>query len=152
MPAGVASRLTGLRLTLPPVHPPLANYAGAVAAGGLLWVSGQGPTWGKEVRFRGRLGDDLTLEQGCEAARLTVLNLLAQAEAATGGLDRLRGCARLLGMVRTGPGFTEADVVIDAAADLLRQVFDEAPPCTTVGMAALPLDIPVELEAAFRLE
>ena len=90
MAGTVATRLEQLGLVLPPQHQPTGNYVGYVASGGLVHVAGVGPTWGSAVRYAGKLGGCLSLEDGYAAARLTPLNLLSHMQAACGGdLDRI---------------------------------------------------------------
>jgi len=149
----VAARLAELGLTLPPAHPPVGTYVGWVITGSQIWVSGQGPVWGQEVRHTGTLGADLDLEQGREAARLTALNLLAQAaEALAGDLDRITRCLKIFGLVNADPGFTDAHRVIDGASDLIVDVLGPAGrhARAAVTAPALPMGIAVELDAVFE--
>ena len=150
----IESRLARLGLSLPPVHQPVANYVGAVLSGDQIWVSGQGPTWGQEIRYRGKVGEVLTLEQGKKAAELTCLNLLAQAKAAASGdLDRVTGCLKLFGLVLSAPGFTDQHLVLNGASDLLAAVFADGGRHARAAIAApaLPFSIAVELDAIFAL-
>src|SRR5690606_18151897 len=102
-------RLADLGLTLPPAHRPVGPYVGAVKAGGLVWISGVGPTWGQEVRFRGQVGRDLTLDEARQAARLTGLNLLAQLDLLLENEpQRVARCVKLFGLVNAGPDFEDA--------------------------------------------
>lgn len=152
--AGLLGRLADLGLELPPIHPPVANYVGATVAvsAGQIWVSGEGPMWGTECRFRGKVGRDLTVEQGRAAAELTGLNLLKQAVAALDGeADRLTACVRLLGLVHCEPGFDQGHRVVAAAAELMAKLFGPAgsPVVSVTGAPALPIGIATELDAVF---
>ncbi|MBN9527528.1 MAG: RidA family protein [Alphaproteobacteria bacterium] len=152
--ARLLGRLAELGLELPPIHPPVANYVGATVAvsAGQIWVSGEGPMWGTECRFRGKVGLDLDLDQGRAAARLTALNLLKQAvHALDGAADRLTGCVRLLGLVHCAPGFDQGHQVIAGAAELMTQLFGPAgsPVVSITGAPALPIGIATELDAIF---
>lgn len=147
-------RLAELGLELPPIHPPVANYVGATVtvSAGQIWVSGEGPMWGTECRFRGKVGLDLDLDQGRAAAHLTALNLLKQAvHALDGAADRLTGCVRLLGLVHCAPGFDRGHQVIAGAAELMTQLFGPAgsPVVSITGAPALPIGIATELDAIF---
>jgi enamine deaminase RidA (YjgF/YER057c/UK114 family) len=144
----VEERLRELGLELPPAPRPAANYVGAVRAGSLVFVSGHGPTRDGQFVYRGKLGSEVDVEAGREAARLTILNCLATLKAEVGDLDRVTRIVKLLGMVSSSPDFVEQPLVIDGASDLLTQVFGERGrhARSAVGMAALPFDISVEIE------
>jgi enamine deaminase RidA (YjgF/YER057c/UK114 family) len=143
----VAERLDELGLTLPPVSAPRANYVGCVAVGELLHVSGHGPFDGTEV-VRGKVGGDLTLEDGRRAARMTALSILATMQAELGDLDRVERIVKVLGMVNVAPGFDQTPPVIDGCSDLLVEVFGERGrhARSAVGLAELPFGIAVEIE------
>jgi len=150
----VDTRLKKLGLALPPPFAPVATYLPYVVSGPLLHVSGQGPVWGSEVRFAGKLGRDLDLEQGREAARLTALNLLAHVrQALDGDLDRVRRCVKLFGLVNCAADFHAPQQVVDAASELMVEVLGEAGrhARAVVGAPGLPFDIAVELDAIFEI-
>lgn len=154
MSGKITARLGELGLELPPPFAPVANYVGYTVTGNLVHVSGQGPVWGSEVRFTGKLGADLSLEQGCEAARLTALNLLAHLNEGCGGdLDRVVRCVKLFGLVHCTADFKEAHLVVDAGSALLVEIFGEAGrhARAVVGAPGLPFGIAVELEAIFEI-
>lgn len=154
MAGTIDARLAALGLALPEPMAPVATYVGHATAGGRVYVSGQGPVWNGEIRAIGRLGVELDLAAGQEAARLNALNLLAQLRAACGGeLDRARRCVQMTGFVAAAPDFGALDDVIAPAAELLAQVFaPEAPPAySAAGAATLPFGIPVEIDAIFDL-
>jgi enamine deaminase RidA (YjgF/YER057c/UK114 family) len=152
----VEERLKELGIELPPPFEPPAgmNFLAWSQHGNLIFLSGHGPTRGKEVVYRGRVGSDLTLEQGYAAARLTGLNLLATLQAAIGGLDRVRRIVKVLGMVACAENFTQQPAVINGASDLFVEVFGERGrhARSAVGLYALPLGIPVEIEMIVEIE
>jgi enamine deaminase RidA (YjgF/YER057c/UK114 family) len=141
-------RLREMGHTLPTPPPPIGTYVGGVRTGNLLFLSGKGPDLEGGRQWRGKLGAQLTTEQGYEAARDTMLNLLAVVQAELGSLSRVRRIVKLLGMVNSTPEFTEQPKVINGASDLLVEVFGEQGrhARSAVGMAALPNGIPVEIE------
>jgi enamine deaminase RidA (YjgF/YER057c/UK114 family) len=123
----VASRLKQLQLAIPPVPKPGGNYVSAVRTGDLVYLSGAIGTVYLEGRWRlplvGKLGRDLTIEQGYESARYCVLNHLAALQEMIGDLDHVRKVVKLMGYVNAAPGFTKAPLVLDGASDLLVSVF-----------------------------
>lgn len=142
-------------LTLPPAPQPVATYVGAVRTGNQIWISGQGPTWGAELRFTGKVGSDLSVDEGREAARLTALNLLAQAaQLLDGDLGRISRCLKLFGLVNAAPGFDAPHLVVNGASDLLVEALGEdAGPHARAAVCArnLPFAIAVELDAVFEV-
>ncbi|PZN07788.1 MAG: hypothetical protein DIU69_11070 [Bacillota bacterium] len=150
----VEERLAELGLTLPEVAKPVASYVPGVLEDGWLYVSGQLPLRAGELAYRGKVGDDVTTEQGYEAARLCALNILAVARALAGSLDRVRRVVKVVGFVNSAPGFTGQPQVVNGASDLLVQVFGEAGrhARSAVGVSELPLNAAVEVEAVFRVE
>ncbi len=148
----IAERLAELGIDLPPVSPPAGNYVGCVVVDRTVHVGGHGPIGGPE-RFAGKVGADLTLEDGYRAARATGLSILATLTAELGDLDRIERFVKVFGMVNVAPGFNRTPAVVDGCSDLLVEVFGEAGRHTrsAVGMAELPFDIPVEIELIARL-
>jgi enamine deaminase RidA (YjgF/YER057c/UK114 family) len=148
----IADRLQALGIELPPVFPPVANYLGCVIDEGLVHVGGHGPVAGSDV-MRGKVGSDLTLEEGQRAARMTALSILATLNAELGDLDRIQRIVKVFGMVNVAPGFDQTPAVIDGCSDLLVEVFGDAGRHTrsAVGLAALPFGIPVEIELIARI-
>jgi enamine deaminase RidA (YjgF/YER057c/UK114 family) len=140
-------RLAELEIVLPEPMAPAGSYVSAVRTGNLVFVSGQGPM-GVGEAMTGKVGGDLTLEQGVEAARIVGLNLLAVLRAELGSLDRVTRVVKLLGMVNCAPGFNRTPAVINGCSDLLLEVFGERGrhARSAVGMAELPFDIAVEVE------
>ena len=117
-----------------------------------LHVGGHGPVNGDQI-VRGKVGSDLTLEQGREAARITGLSILATMQAELGSLDRVERLIKVFGMVNVAPGFNRTPAVIDGCSDLMVEVFGEAGRHTrsAVGLAELPFDIAVEIELIARV-
>jgi enamine deaminase RidA (YjgF/YER057c/UK114 family) len=124
--------------------------------GNLLFVAGHGPAPGKDgQRMTGKVGGNLTLEQGYEAARLTGLNLLASVKAELGTLDRVKQIVKVLGMVNCAPGFDQTPRVINGCSDLFVEIFGKPAgqhARAAVGMAELPNTIPVEIEMIVEVE
>ena len=148
----IAERLAELGIELPPVFPPAGNYLGCVVLDDMVHVGGHGPINGTEV-LRGKVGADLSLEEGRRAARITALSILATLQSELGDLDRIERFVKVFGMVNVAPGFTQTPAVIDGCSDLLVEVFGEAGRHTrsAVGLAELPFGIPVEIELTARL-
>ena len=143
----IADRLTELGIELPPLFPPVGSYLACSRTGDLLFVGGHGPIDGESTVI-GKVGGDLTLEQGRDAARLTALSILATMLAELGDLDRVRQMVKVLGMVNVAPGFTQTPAVIDGCSDVLVEIFGDAGRHTrsAVGLAELPFGIAVEIE------
>lgn len=145
-----------LGITLPPAAAPVANYVPTVRSGNLLVCSGQvsAVANGGEA-IRGKLGAEISLEKGQAAARICAINLLAQVKAALDGdLDRIKRCVRLGGFINALPTFGELPKVMNGASDLMVAVLGEAGrhARTTVGVAELPSDASVEVEAIFEVD
>jgi enamine deaminase RidA (YjgF/YER057c/UK114 family) len=153
---GAEARFKELNLTLPPPATPLANYVGAVRTGNLLFLSGHGPLRPQgKFTYVGKVGRELTVEQGYQAAREVGLNLLATTRAALGSLDRVKRVVKVLGMVNSAEGFGDQPKVINGFSDLMVEVFGEAigkHARSAVGMAGLPMGIPVEIEMILEVE
>ncbi|HLZ71822.1 MAG TPA: RidA family protein [Dehalococcoidia bacterium] len=149
----VADRLRELNVSLPPTPKPLASYIPAVQTGNLLIVSGQVPIEDGRVLHPGKLGAELSIEQGQEAARLCVLNALAAAQQALGSLERVRRVLRVAGYVASAAGFTQQPAVINGASDLLAEIFGEAGRHARVALGTneLPLGCAVEIEFLFEV-
>jgi enamine deaminase RidA (YjgF/YER057c/UK114 family) len=149
----IEARLKELSLELPEPSKPGATYVTWARGGGLVFLSGQLCHWNGERRYIGKLGREFGLEEGQAAARLCALNLMAQARVAAGGdLDRVRW-VRLGGFVNSMPDFTAQPQVVNGASDLIVQVFGEdgRHARTSVGVAVLPYDVAVEVEAIIEL-
>jgi len=142
------ARLKALGIQLPPAPTPLASYVPAVRTGNLVFLAGQGPLAGGKPTVTGKVGAELTEEEGYKAARATILTSLAVLRAEIGSLDRVRRVVKLVGWVNSAPGFTRQPWVINGASDLLIEVFGDAGKHarSAVGANELPLNIPVEIE------
>jgi len=147
------ARLTELGITLPPAPKPVATYIPAARAGDLLFLSGTGPFKDGNIVYAGKLGKDLTVEQGYEAARLTLLNALAMVRQELGTLDRVTRVVRVTGHVASAEGFTKQPAVLNGASDLLVQIFGEAGRHArlALGAAELPLNMAIELELILQV-
>jgi enamine deaminase RidA (YjgF/YER057c/UK114 family) len=150
------ARLKDKGITLPTPTTPLGNYVGAVQTGNLLFLSGHGPfrPQGKFTHV-GKVGRELTVEQGYQVAREVGLNLLATTRATLGSLDRVKRVVKVLGMVNSAEEFGDQPKVINGFSDLMVEVFGEAigkHARSAVGMAGLPLGIPVEIEMILEVE
>jgi enamine deaminase RidA (YjgF/YER057c/UK114 family) len=151
----VEARLRELGIELPAPSPPGGNYVPAMRAGDLLFLSGAGPARPDGSMVTGKVGDrGLSVDAAREAARLTGLQLLAVLKAELGDLDRVRQVVKLFGMVNCAPGFNQTPAVINGCSDLLVDVLGDAGrgARSAVGMAELPFDICVEIEAVVLCE
>jgi enamine deaminase RidA (YjgF/YER057c/UK114 family) len=142
------SRLSELQIALPLPPQPLATYVPVVRAGDLLFLSGVLPMRDGQLAFSGKLGRDLTVEQGMEAARLAILNALAIARQELGTLDRIMRVVKVIGHVASAEGFVQQPQVLNGASDLLVSIFGAAGrhARVAVGAAELPRGAPVEIE------
>ncbi len=149
----VEDRLRELGYELPPPNTPAANYVGAVQTGNLVFVAGHGPGRGGQHLVPGKLGKELTVEDGQEAARHCVLAALASLKAEIGNLDRVTRIVKLLGMVNCTPDFVQQPQVINGGADLLTALFGARGrhARSAVGMQSLPNGIPVEIEMVVEI-
>ena len=154
MPGAIDTRLAELGIKLPAAPSPVANYVMSATSGRLVHLAGHGPRQTDGTMVTGRLGHDVDVEGGAQAARLVGLQLLATLRDACGGdLDRVGRCVRLYGLIRCTPGFTAHASVMNGASDLMVEVFGDAGlhARTTIGARALPFGIAVEIEGLFEL-
>lgn len=150
----VLARLADLGITLPKPMPPVATYVPLTIAGSLVTVSGQLPAIDGKVAVTGKLGGGVTLEEGQHAARLCLINVLAQLQAGLpGGLASVARVIRLGGFIACAPDFVQHAVVMNGASDLTVAAFGDIGrhARSTIGVASLPLDAAVEVEATFWL-
>ena len=150
-------KLEALGLSLPPIPQPLANYVPLVRTGNLLFVSGHGPGVvedGKLSFIQGKLGKDLDVDQGYDAARQVMLNILQSMKQELGDLDKVQRVVKLLGFVNCTPDFPDQPKVINGASDLLVELFGERGrhARSAVGMQQLPFGIAVEIEMVVAVE
>jgi enamine deaminase RidA (YjgF/YER057c/UK114 family) len=149
----IGDRLGELGLSLPAVFsaPPGIEFRFDLVrvSSGLAYVSGHGPLDGSKVLMRGKVGADVTPEQGYDAARLTCLSILASLERELGDLDRVTGWVKVLGLVNCAPGFSATPGVVNGFSDLVLELWGDAGrhARSAIGVAELPFDIPVEVEA-----
>ena len=141
-------KLAALGLSLPPVAAPLAAYVPAVRAGSLVYTAGQLPVVDGKLLSTGKVGAEVGAAEAAALARTCALNALAAAASAAGGLSAIRRIVKLTGFVASAPDFTGQPQVVNGASELLLEVFGEAGrhARSSVGMAVLPLDAPVEIE------
>jgi enamine deaminase RidA (YjgF/YER057c/UK114 family) len=141
-------RVRELGMELPVAPTPAASYVGATRAGRLLFLSGHGSDMPGGRQYRGRVGSDLTVEQGYQAARACAINLLATLRAELGSLNRVVRIVKVLGFVNSSTDFSDQPQVINGCSDLLVEVFGEAGrhARSAIGTSTLPLNLPVEVE------
>lgn len=153
MASAIEARLVALGITLPEAPMPAANYVPFVRTGNQLFVSGQ-ISMGPEGLIKGKLGADMTVEEGAAAARRCGLALMAQARTCLGDLDRVKRVVKLVGFVNSTADFTHQPQVINGCSDLMVEVFGEAGrhARSAVSAASLPLGVAVEIEAIFEVQ
>src|SRR4029077_411743 len=120
------ARLKELNITLPPVPPPVANYVDSVRVGNLLFLAGNTPA--RDWKYKGKVGKDLTVQEGYDTARQVGLIMLAKVRAALGSLDRVKRIVKVLGMVNSADGFGDQPRVINGFSDLMVEVFGDSTP------------------------
>jgi len=148
----VEARLTELGFTLPSPPEPIGNYLSAARSGNIMWMAGVGSRRGDGSRISGKLGADLTEEQGYEAAQWCALNLLARMKEELGDLDRVTRILKVVGMVNSSPDFGEQAKVVDGASDLFVELFGELGrhSRSAPGMAVLPRDTAVIVDCVIE--
>jgi enamine deaminase RidA (YjgF/YER057c/UK114 family) len=151
--SGAEARLRALGIQLPAAPQAAATYVTVKQCGYVLYLAGHGPVTATGERVVGKVGTDLTLEEGREAARLTGLHLLASLREMTGSLNRIGSIVKVLGLVNAAPGFVDLSAVIDGCSELFVDVFGSAGrhARSAVGVAELPFGIAVEIEAIAEL-
>ena len=152
-PMSANQKMKELGLTLPQPPKPVANYVPAVKTGNLLFVSGHGPYNDGKTKISGKVGQELTIEEGYQTARNVALNCLATVKATIGDLDKVKRVVKLLGMVNCTEDFRDQPKVINGCSDLLVAIFGDAGKHarSAVGMQALPNQIPVEIEMILEI-
>jgi enamine deaminase RidA (YjgF/YER057c/UK114 family) len=147
-------KLKALGITLPTPDSPVANYVKAVRTGNLVFTAGHGPCGVLAPDQKGKVGGTLTVEQGAATARATGICLLATLKAELGSLSRVKRIVKVLGMVNSAPAFTDHPKVMNGFSDLMVEVFGERGrhARSSVGMAALPGDMAVEIEMVVEVE
>jgi enamine deaminase RidA (YjgF/YER057c/UK114 family) len=146
--------LKSLGITLPKQSAPIANYVNYVRTGNLIYFSGSGPSVESQGYVKGKLGKDMTIEQGKEAARITGINLIANLKNAIGDLNKVKRIVKVLGMVNSTEDFTDQPKVMNGFSDLMVAVFGEKGKHarSAVWMAALPMNMAVEIEMIVEVE
>ncbi|GAB4234375.1 MAG: RidA family protein [Methyloligellaceae bacterium] len=149
----IDERLKAMGLELPSPAAPAANYVPYVLSNGQLFISGQLPLIEGGEAFEGTVGTDVDVETAKRAARACAINILAQAKAALGELERIERCLKVGGFVNSAPDFTAHPEVINGASDLLGEILGErgAHARFAVGCASLPRNVPVEVDALFAV-
>ena len=154
MSGRIEARLAELGIALPTAMPPMANYVPWVQTGNLVVVSGQVPAVDGKIAVTGKVGVDLDVAAGQQAARICLTNVLTHLRAACGGdLDRVRRVVRLGGFIASPAGFTQHALVMNGASDLAVEVFGDAGrhARSTIGVPSLPGDAAVEVEGMFEV-
>ncbi len=154
MPGRIDGRLRALGIDLPTPPAPVASYVPFVAAGNLVFISGQVTSAPEGLKYVGAVGKDLSLEDGRAAARLCAINVLAQLKTALDGdLDRVKRCVKLGVFVNAVPGFTQHPEVANGASDLIVEIFGEPGrhARAAVGAGSLPRNVAAEVEAIFEI-
>ena len=148
------AKLDSMKIILPQPPTPVANFVNTVQAGNLLFLSGNGPLKADGKFITGKLGADLSIEEGYEAARITGINQLGVIKSAIGDLSRVKRIVRVTGMVNASPDFTQHPSVVNGFSDLMVAVFGEKGKHTraAVGMGSLPFNIAVEIDMIVEIE
>ena len=147
-------QLNKIGISLPEVSAPVANYVRVVKTGNLLFLSGSGPRKSNGEYIIGKVGENLSIEEGYQAARITGINHLATLKSELGNLNKVKRIVKVLGMVNSSPEFTDQPKVINGFSDLMVEVFGERGKHarSAVGMASLPIGIAVEIELIVEVE
>ena len=153
MPSRIDARLAELRLELPTAGKPVANFVPCVQTGNVLFVSGQVTVWNGEYRHQGKVGREISMEDAQDAARICALNVLAQARAFLGDLDRVTRVVMVQGFVNAIPEFTDHPKVINGASDVFVQVFGDTGKHArfALGAGSLPFNVAVEVAAVLEV-
>ena len=147
-------KISELGLTLPSVAPPAGSYLPSITSGNLVFTAGQIPLVEGQLAATGKVGSEISLDKAQELARICLLNGLAAVKSELGDLQRVKRIVKIVGFVSSDPSFTQQPQVINAASDLLAEIFGEAGrhARSAVGVAVLPLDAPVEIELVVEFD
>jgi enamine deaminase RidA (YjgF/YER057c/UK114 family) len=150
----IEARLAELGIELPDAPAPKANYMPYVVTGNLAFMSGQVTIWNGEMKYIGKVGADLTIEEGYDAARMVAINLIAQARNACGGdLDRIKQVVKLTAVVNAVEDFKDHSKVVNGASDLMAEVFGDAGRCVRINSGGtIPFGFAVEIDAIFEIQ
>lgn len=154
MAGKIEARLKELGIELPEAAAPAANYVPYVVTGNLVFISGQVPFRNGELQYRGKVGEEYSVEEAYDCARLVGMNILAQLKAACGGdLDRVVRCVKIGGFVNCVAGFEESPKVVNGTSDLLAEIFGDPGKGArfAVGTNSLPFNVAVEVDATFEI-
>ena len=148
------AKLKEMGIELPQAPKPLAAYIPAIVAGEFVYTSGQVPMAAGELKYKGKVGSDLTEEQGYEAAKLCAINCLCAIKGVIGDLDKIAQVIKVTGFVNSAPGFSSQPKVINGASEFLGQVFGDAGKHAraAVGVSELPINAAVEVEMIVKLK
>jgi len=148
------AKLKEMGIELPEAPKPLAAYIPAIQAGEFVYTSGQVPLAAGELKYKGKVGSDLTEEQGYEAARLCAINCLSAIKGVIGDLDKIAQVIKVTGFVNSAPGFSSQPKVVNGASEFLGQVFGDAGKHAraAVGVSELPINAAVEVEMIVKLK
>ncbi|MCX7780658.1 MAG: RidA family protein [Negativicutes bacterium] len=148
------NKLKELGIQIPEAAKPVAAYVPAVKSGNYIYTSGQIPLVAGDLKYKGKVGKDLPLEQGYEAAKVCAINCLAAIKSLTGTLDAIESVVKVVGFVNSAPGFTDQPKVVNGASELIGNVFGQAGAHarSAVGVAELPLDAAVEVEMIVKVK
>ena len=148
------AKLKELGIELPEAPKPLAAYVPAMQAGEFVYTSGQVPLEAGELKFKGKVGADLSEEEGYAAARLCAINCLSAVKGLTGSLDKIGQIVKVTGFVNSAPGFTAQPKIVNGASEFLVEVFGDAGKHarSAVGVSELPIGAPVEVEIIVKLK
>ncbi len=150
----IEKRLAEVGITLPSAPKPVASYVPAVRSGNMLYISGQLCTVYGELKYTGKVGKEVSLEEAYEAAKAAAVNCLAVIKQQIGSLDKVKRFVKVVGYVASDPGFTDQPKVVNGASDFLAEIFGDKGihARSAVGAAALPMNVPVEIEMIVEVE
>ena len=150
----IEKKIKSLGLELPEVAKPVGSYVPAVQSGNYVFTSGQIPFVKGELRYKGKVGGNLTIEEGYECAKISALNCLAAIKSLIDDLDRVRRVVRVTGFINSAPGFSDQPKVLNGASDLLVEIFGEKGKHSrlALGTSELPLGAPVEVDLIVEIK
>lgn len=150
----IEKRLAEMGVVLPDVPKPVASYLPVVRSGNLLFLSGQLCTVAGELKYQGKAGKEVSLDDAYEAAKAAAINSLAVIKKQVGSLDKVKRIVKVVGYVASDPSFSDQPKVINGASDFLQEVFGDkgTHARSAVGVASLPLNVPVEVEMIVEIE
>ena len=153
MAGRIEARLRELKIELPEVRKPVANFVACVQTGNLVFVSGQVTAWNGDYLYKGKVGKEISIEDGQKAARVCALNVIAQARAHLGDLDRIKRFAMVQGFVNAVPEFTDHPKVVNGASDVIVEIFGEVGKHArfAIGVGSLPFNVAVEVAAVLEV-